>query len=148
MKKQKKTIDLISLTKTKSDIPRSEIKSSDSAAEYARQFYFEDIGIYESVFLLLLNSRNETIGYAKISQGGVAGSVVDLKIIAKYISDTLARGIILFHNHPSGNLLPSSQDRNITRKAKEVARILDSALLDHIIITESGHYSFSDEGLL
>ena len=74
--------------------------------------------IYESVFILLLNRHNNTIGYAKISQGGVTGTVIDVKIIAKYIIDSLASGLILAHNHPSGNTRASSEDINITNKVK------------------------------
>ena len=89
-----------------------------------------------------------TIGYAKISQGGVAGTVVDTKIIAKYIADTLASGIIVCHNHPSGNIKPSEQDIILTQKIKQVAELLDSTLFDHIILTTDSFYSFADSGIL
>ncbi len=148
MKRYKTNLDLISLVKSKSDIPRAMITTSKEAADYARQFYFDDISIYESMFLLLLNSKNNTIGYAKISQGGVTGTVADPRIIAKYVADTLAVGAILVHNHPSGNLSPSLSDKKITQKVRDVCGLLDSHLLDHIIITENGHFSFADESLL
>jgi DNA repair protein RadC len=69
---------------------------------------------------------------------------VDVKIIAKYIADTLAHGIILAHNHPSGNTTPSPQDKQITERIKEVAKIFETEVLDHIILTEESYYSFAD----
>lgn len=124
------------------------ISSSKDAQEYARKFYFDDLEIYESFFIILLNKSNNTIGYAKISQGGIAGTVVDVKIICKYALDCLASGLILVHNHPSGNVVPSDSDKNITNKIKQALNIIDVNLLDHIIITEEKHLSFQDEGHL
>ena len=143
-----KTIEKISLKKEKSDYLRVKISSSRDSSDYIRQFYSDDLEIYESFFLLLLNRQNQTIGYAKISQGGVTGTVVDVKIIMKYIIDTLASGIILCHNHPSGNLTPSPQDISITEKIKNAASFVDTKVLDHIILTSDSYYSFCDEGTL
>ena len=97
---------------------------------------------------MLLNRANKTIGYAKISQGGVSGTVVDVKLIAKYAVESLASGVILAHNHPSGNLTPSHQDIALTRKVKEALTLLDSQLLDHVILSADGYKSFADEGIL
>lgn len=123
-----------------------QIKSSSDAYMFIRQFYGSDLGIYESFFVLMLNRKNVTIGYAKISQGGVSGTVVDTKIIAKYVADSLANSIIIAHNHPSGNTEPSASDHEITTKVIEMLKYLDSKLLDHIILTEKGYYSFADSG--
>lgn len=132
----------------KTDFEKVLITSSKSAAEYIRQFYLGDIEIYESFFILLLNRANKTIGYAKISQGGITGTVVDKKIIAKYVIDSLASGVIIAHNHPSGQLVPSDADKRITKDIKEVCYLIDTQLLDHVILTSEGYLSFSDEGIL
>lgn len=125
---------------------RMQISNSQQAYDYIKQFYSDDIDIYESFYLLLLNHANVVIGYAKISQGGIAGTIVDKKILFKYIIDSLSSGFILAHNHPSGSLKPSPQDREITRDIKEITKLFDSQLLDHIILTSGGFYSFSDNG--
>lgn len=136
------------LKATRQDFNRAKIKNSEDAANYARQFFYDDIMIYESVFIIMTNRRSNTCGYAKISQGGISGTVVDIRLILKYAIDNLASGIILVHNHPSGNLSPSPQDIQIAKKLKEAARWMDIALLDSIILTENSYYSFADEGLI
>ena len=132
----------------KTDFEKVQISSSKNAADYIRQFYSDDIEIYESFFILLLNRANKTIGYAKISQGGITGTYVDKKIIAKYIIDSLASGVIIAHNHPSGNLHPSDADKKITQDRKQICSLIDSSLFDHVILTADGYYSFADEGIL
>jgi DNA repair protein RadC len=146
--KKMKTIPHISLKKTQTSFEEAQIISSKQAADYIKQFYFDDIEIYESFFILLLNNANKTIGYAKISQGGVAGTSVDIRIIAKYAVEALATAVILAHNHPSGNLSPSQSDKAMTNKIKEGLKILDIQVFDHVILTVDGHYSFADSGLL
>ena len=150
MKTYKSTIDRIKLVKESSDFPKAQINSSKDINEYIRQFYFEDIEIYESVFIVLLNTKNTTTGYVKISQGGTAGTVVDIKLIAKYALESLAASIILCHNHPSGNTTPSNEDKNITDKVKNGLNLIDVKLLDHIIISpeKDKYFSFADDGLL
>ena len=142
------TIEKISLKKDPTNFERVKITSSQDSADYIRQFYSDDIEIFESFFILLLNRQNKTIGYAKISQGGVAGTVVDSKIVLKYIVDTLASAVILCHNHPSGNLNPSTQDLEITKKLSQAANLVDSQVMDHIILTPDSFYSFADNGLI
>lgn len=137
---------LYELKKIQTDFPKVKIRSSKNSADFIRQFYSDDIEIYESFFILLLNRANDTIGYAKISQGGTCGTVVDVKIIAKYAVESLANSVILAHNHPSGTLSPSSQDIDITEKIKMGLSLLDIQVLDHIILTSSSYYSFLDEG--
>ena len=124
------------------------IVNSQSCAEFARQFYTDDIEIFESFFLALLDRQNQTIGWAKISQGGVAGTVVDPIIVAKYAIDTLSSSVILVHNHPSGNLNPSVADKEITKKIKGTLDLFNAQVLDHIILTKDSFYSFADNGLL
>ena len=142
------TISEYKLSKTKSDFKHVKIKGIVDSADYIRQFYGEDIGIYESAFILLLNRANETIGYAKISQGGVCGTVVDPMIVAKYAVDALAVGVIIAHNHPTGNLKPSDADKKITEQLRGGLELLNILLLDHIILCEEGFFSFSNEGYL
>jgi DNA repair protein RadC len=142
-------IDTFEIIKKKGKFNRKEIKSSLEAAEYIRQFYGNDIEVYESFFLLLLNRRLETIGYVKISQGGITGTIVDRKIVLKYILDSLATQVIIAHNHPSGNLSPSESDKLITKDLNDLIKMIDSELLDHLIITaDNGFYSFKENGLL
>jgi len=148
MKKYKSTIDRIRLSREKTDFVKAKIKSSTDAATYIRQFYHEDMTIYESAFILLLNRSNNTIGYAKISQGGIAQTVIDAQIVAKYAIDTLATGVIIAHNHPSGERKPSESDREVTERIKKVLEIFGCLLLDHVILTEDDHFSFADEGVL
>lgn len=116
-----KTIKEYKITPVKNDIkiPKETIKDSLSAYNVIRQFWNEDIEVYESVFILLINRRNNTIGWAKISQGGISSSIIDIKIVCKYVVDSLASGVILAHNHPTGNLNPSNEDISITKKVKE-----------------------------
>ena len=140
------TIDAIILKRIKSDFLKVKITDSKTAADYARQFYYEDIDIYESVFIILLNRANNTIGYAKISQGGICTSIIDPIIVAKYAVDTLAKGVILVHNHPSGVVNPSESDINITTKIFKTLSLFDCSLIDHIILTEDNYYSLADNG--
>lgn len=127
---------------------RVKITSSKVSADMVRQFYHSDLTLYESFFLMLLNNSNETIGYVKISQGGIVGTVVDIRLIAKYCIEALAMSCILAHNHPSGKLQASEADKEITKKTQEALKLFGITVLDHIILTEHGHLSFADEGLL
>lgn len=103
---------------------------------------------HEEFWMLLLNRSNQVIKKENISRGGVAGTVVDAKIVFKSAIENLASGIILCHNHPSGNLKPSAEDIKLTKNLKEAGKILDIAVLDHIIIADKNYYSFADETIL
>jgi len=109
--------------------------------------HLEDIP-HEEFWVLLLNRANRVIRKQQISFGGVAGTVADPKIIFKTALEELASGIILAHNHPSGNLAASPQDLELTRKLKESGKLLEIHVLDHLIITRNKFLSFADEGLL
>jgi DNA repair protein RadC len=148
MKTYKSNIDQYFLRKEKADLKRVQVTNSEIAYKYIKEFYFNDIEIYESFFILIVNRANTTIGFAKISQGGTAGTVIDVKIIAKYCIEGLAHGVILAHNHPSGNIKPSEQDKQITSTTKNALSLFDIKVLDHIILTEDNYFSFSDEGLI
>lgn len=142
------TIKFLELKKVQTSLPKVQITRSDIAYNFIKQFYSDDIEIFESFFILLLDRANNTIAYAKISQGGVAGTLVDVKIVAKYAVDCLASSVILAHNHPSGNTQPSDSDIHLTKKIKEGLNILDIAVQDHIILTYNNYYSFADEFIL
>jgi len=143
-----KKIRTLSIKSEPSEFESVRIVSSKQAYNYIRQFYFDDLTIYESFYLLMLNRANKTIAYVKISQGGVSGTVVDLKIIAKYAIESLCSNVILAHNHPSGQTKPSDADIKLTIKIKEGLGLFDINVIDHIILGEENFYSFADEGLL
>lgn len=100
----------------------------------------------ECFYILILNRANEAIGVKQISQGGVSGTVADPKVIFQSALKANASAIILSHNHPSGNLTPSSEDLKLTKKLKEGGKLLDISILDHIIYSTEGYYSLADEG--
>lgn len=102
---------------------------------------------HEEFWVLYLNNSNKVIYKSQLSKGGITGTIVDIRLIFKTVFEHNATGIILTHNHPSGKLLASEQDIQVTKKIKLAAQQLDVNLLDHIIITENGFYSFNDEGI-
>ena len=138
----------LTIKKSKTVFQERQIKGCTDAVSLVRSFFSKDIFIYESGFIVLLNASGVTLGYAKISQGGVTETVIDPKIVAKYAIDSLAASVIICHNHPSGNPTPSRADKYITKKIKDGLDFLDIKLLDHIILTGDAYYSFADEGLL
>lgn len=103
---------------------------------------------HEEFWILLLNRSNKILERIKISQGGISGTVTDVRLIMKLALEKLASSVILCHNHPSGNQKPSDADIAITQKVKESGLLMDVALLDHIIVTDGSFYSFADEGML
>ena len=103
---------------------------------------------YEEFWIITLSKNNKIIQTRKISRGGVSGTVADAKIIFNIALQDLATGIILIHNHPSGNLNPSEQDVSLTKKIRQAAGNLDIILLDHIIVAKNNYYSFADNGIL
>jgi DNA repair protein RadC len=129
---------------------RPKVLSSKHAVEVFKNVYDPNkIGHKEFFYLLLMNRANNVLGCIKISEGGITGTVVDLRIIFQAALKANATSIIVSHNHPSGNLYPSEADILLTRKVKDGAEILDIPLRDHIIVTpEFDYYSFADEGRL
>jgi len=97
---------------------------------------------------LLLSRVNRVLGNCFISSGGISGTVVDAKVVFATALKANASSMIVAHNHPSGNLIPSEQDRRLTKRLTEIGRALDLPLLDHVIVTNEGYYSFADEGVL
>lgn len=109
---------------------------------------WEDIDHSESAYMLMLNRANKILGMKCVSKGGITGTVVDPKIIFQTALICNACYIILLHNHPSGNLNPSDDDVKLTRKLKQAGEFLDLKIIDHVIATSDGYYSFADEGFL
>lgn len=103
---------------------------------------------HEVFAVVFLNRANKIMHYEVISEGGITGTVADPRIILKKALEHDAVNIILCHNHPSGSIKPSRQDEELTQKIKEAARFLDIKVIDHIIVSEEGYYSFADEGIL
>ena len=102
----------------------------------------------EEVKLLLLNRNNRVLGIYSLAKGGLTACIVDVRIILSVALKCLATGIILVHNHPSGNLKPSQDDIKITEQLRDGCKLLNIQLLDHLIITRQDYFSFADEGLL
>ena len=122
------------------------IKSSGDIARYL-QTKLKDYR-HEVFVVLYLNRANKVNHYEIVSEGGITGTIADPRIILRKALENDAVNIILCHNHPSGSLKPSRADEQLTMKIKEAARFLDIAVMDHLIVSEDGYYSFADEGLL
>jgi DNA repair protein RadC len=125
---------------------RLKIASSGDVYEALYQ-HLADLS-HEEFWILLLNRSNRIIEKRKISQGGISGTVTDIRMILKFAIDALASSIILCHNHPSGNLQPSEADIQVTRKLKESSALMDINLLDHVIIAGKQYFSLADENMI
>ncbi len=127
-------------------VKKKKIESSQDAFD-AIYAYLTDSS-YEEFYVILLNRANEIISTHKVSEGGTSGTVVDPKRVFKLGLEKQASSIILCHNHPSGNLLPSHQDKSITKNFVESGDLLQMKILDHLIIGNGNYYSFTDSGIL
>lgn len=141
-------VELVYKTKVKAS-ERPKITSSKDSYNLLLQCWDMDkIELQEQFKVMLLNRSNKVLGVYEVSSGGITGTVADPKLIFMAALKASACGIIISHNHPSGNLKPSRPDEELTKKIREAGRLLDIQVLDHIIITSEGYYSFADEGLL
>jgi len=104
--------------------------------------------LHEEFWVMTVNRNNRILGTRMISSGGITGTVADVRMILRYCLEMNATGLILSHNHPSGNLKPSEQDLKLTHSIKQAAGWMDIELLDHVIVTETAYFSFADEGKL
>jgi DNA repair protein RadC len=127
-----------------------QVKSSKDAFDIFMEHWDLDcIEHVEEFKLMLLTRSNKVLGIASISKGGINGTVTDVRIILQYAIKANASGIIICHNHPSGNLQPTESDLAITNKVKDSAKLMDIQLLDHLIIIPEGKYfSMADEGII
>lgn len=128
------------------DAKRIQIDSS-LKAYHELKGYFSDLS-HEEFFVLYLNRANQLLQVKQLSVGGTTGTHVDPKLIFKNGMDLMASGIILAHNHPSGQLKPSKEDQYITKRIKQFGDLIEMPVLDHLIITDNGYFSFSDQELL
>ena len=125
------------------------VTNSQSAYDVLREDWSPNtIELQEEFKLLLLDRDNKVLGVYSLSKGGIAGTVVDIRLMMVAAQKAKANAIILAHNHPSGNLKPSIQDRELTKKILKASKFLDVQLLDHIIMTKKSYFSFADEGML
>ncbi len=131
-----------------SEAPKQETKITCSEDAYKLVLPRLEGIKHEEFGVILLNRANRVLAIEQVSRGGVSSTVIDCKILFNMALAQLASGIILFHNHPSGQLFPSKEDVSITNKIKEGAKVLDIALLDHIIVTDQSYFSFADKGQL
>ena len=126
------------------------ISSSEDASKLLYEHWNKNtIEVHESFKIMLLNNSNKVKGIYQLSQGGITGTMIDLRILFAVVLKTLSVAIILTHNHPSGKLKASEADIALTEKIKKAAKLFDITVLDHLIIAPNGeYYSFSDNGII
>lgn len=129
------------------EIPDKPKISSSKDAYQILKLHLEDLRT-EEFWALFLNQNNKVVHTVQLTQGGINQSIVDIRVLFKAALDHFSTGIIISHNHPSGNLKASQEDINITKKIKEAGNLMNVQLLDHLIITQNSYLSFADEGLL
>ena len=127
-------------------IPNNILRTSRDLADILKA-KFRDLN-YEVFAVVYLNQRNKIKNIEVVSRGGITGTVADPRIILKKALLEEATGIVLCHNHPSGNLKPSNADMELTNKITQAAKLMDIKVLDHLIVSEEGYFSFADEGIL
>lgn len=127
-------------------LEREQIKGSSDAARYIRPT-LGDLP-HEEFWVLFLNRSNRVIGKQKLSQGGITGTVIDVRLVLKMALEKHCTSLIFCHNHPSGNIDPSDADKKITRQLKDAAALMEIPVIDHLIITQAGYFSFADAGIL
>lgn len=141
-------VELIYKSKVKPS-ERPQVKTSKDCYQLLLQTWDENkLEFVEQFKVILMNRAQRVLGIYEMSTGGVSGTVADPKLVFIAALKANACNIILSHNHPSGNLKPSRADEDLTRKIKEAGIFLDIKVIDHIIVTSEGYYSFSDEGML
>jgi DNA repair protein RadC len=128
---------------------RSKVSCSRDAYNAAKVIIPDDqIEHHEFFSILLLNRGNQILGFKSISEGGISGTITDIRLIFQAAIKANSSAIIAIHNHPSGNLHPSGADKKITQKIKEAGQLMDITLLDHLIVSAWGYTSFADDNLL
>lgn len=128
---------------------RPKLLTSKDAFEILKNSWDEStIELFEEFKVMFTNRANKVLGIMEVSTGGISGTVADPRLIFIAALKAGASGMIVSHNHPSGNVIPSQADIQLTRKLKEGGKLLEIQLLDHIIVTSESYYSFADEGIL
>jgi DNA repair protein RadC len=130
------------------DVPKGHFTSSAYAYEYIYKHIFDadSVQYSESAYAIYMNRQNNVIAFSKISEGAIDGTVIDVRKVLAFGLLCGAVSIIISHNHPSGNKRPSQADDDITKKLAKAGNIMEIKVLDHIIVTADGYYSYADEG--
>ena len=133
--------------------PSYKVVDSNTSFKYIKEIYPQEMDLKEFFYVVYLNRANKVIGYHKIGEGGITGVVADIRLIFAGAFECLAVGMILTHNHPTGQMRASKQDIDLTSKVKAAGKLLDIELLDHIIVghdefNEMTYYSLADNGQL
>jgi DNA repair protein RadC len=138
----------LTVTYKRTELPRTTIKSSRDCYEYFKPYFEECMDDHEEFKVLHLSQSNGVVNVDHHSVGGVTGTIADVHTILRNAILIKTKAIIICHNHPSGNLKPSQSDIQLSRQVKDGCKILGLSLLDSLIVTREGYYSFADEGLL
>ena len=134
---------------TINNIKNQQILGSDDAVDIFRQIWEKDtINAYEQAYVLFVNKNNKPKGFYHHSSGGIDGTVMDIQMISGMAIKSLSKGVIVAHNHPSGNTQPSDADKKITEQMKQALKLFNIQLLDSLILTENSYLSFKEEGIL
>lgn len=142
-------VNEVKVTYTRKGNSQKQIRDSHDSYKVFKSHFDEDtIDYRESVYVLYLDQKNTVLGIKKISECGISSAIVDVRMIFQGGLLTNCSGMILCHNHPSGNLKPSMEDIKLTKKVKEGGELLNINLLDHLIITSDSFFSFLDEGIM
>ena len=143
------TVGEVELTYKSTSKSRSKIYSSEDAYKVLLPTYKEGTICYKEYFkVLFLNQASQVLGYTLISEGGITETYADVRVILQAALLTNSVAIILAHNHPSSSMKPSRQDMEINKQVKDAAQLMRIKVLDHLILTDAGYYSFADEGQL
>ena len=149
MKTYKSEMPEITLKYKSGNIKKVKIVSSNDVFELSKKMFNQDtLELTEEFVCIYLNRQNNSIGWFRLSKGGITSIVVDIRIIYATALQCGATSLIIMHNHPSGNRQPSTEDVNLTEKVNAAGEVLDIKLLDHIIVTTDKYYSFADEGII
>ena len=143
------TINEIQVSYTSKFLSKDPISTSTEAFRYAIKIWNMDtIDLFEEFKVLYLNKNNMVIGYYALGKGGIDFCSVDVRLLLSVALTTNSTGFIIVHNHPSGKLMPSEADKKITKHIQECCKIMNLVLLDHLIISSSGYFSFMDECMI
>jgi len=134
----------LAVKKEEEVLMRETVKSSKDILNYLRKRFAHENR--EHFIVMYLNRRNRVVAHEVLSTGGITGTVVDIRLLIRRALEEHATALILSHNHPSGNFKPSPQDRELTKRIKSAAALFEINILDHVIVSDEGFYSFADEG--
>ena len=144
----KSSMPEITIKYKKGDFKKVKITQSRDAYELFKELFNQDTIEYtEESIVLFFNRMNITIGFIKLSSGGMVGTVIDKRVVMNLALSCGATSIMLAHNHPSGNLKPSNTDIQVSKQLKEAGKLLEINVIDHLILTTEGYYSMADEGV-